>query len=187
MKLSYVAFAIVFSVCGVVPVAGQESRAEELARRQAEKAVAQPPYVPGKGQQLVKTLENVLYGTPRGFYPYLDSVYSGGGLTAGAGYRDFYGDTTFWDVKGLSLAQGLQDGRAQAPTSLGLGGGKVALKARLGLRDATQVGFYGVGDETSRGDRANYAFTQTWLGGDASYRPVSWVAIGAGVGYNAFD
>ena len=186
MKSSYLAFAIVFSVCGVIPVAGQESRAEELARRQAEKAVAPPPYVPGKGEHLVKTLENVLYGTPSGFYPYLDGVYSGGGLTAGAGYRDFYGDSTFWDVKGLYSLKAYKMAEVST-TSLGLAGGKVALNARLGLRDTTQVGFYGVGDETGRDDRANYAFTQVWLGGDASFRPVSWAAIGAGLGYEDFD
>jgi len=186
MKLSYIPLAIVMSLGIAMPAAAQDSRAAHMAQQQAEKAAALPPYVPGKGEVLVKKIESFLYGTPKGFYPYLDSVYSGGGLTVGAGYRDFYGDSTFWDVKGLYSIKGYTMAEVST-TSLGLAGGRVALNARLGLRDATEVGFYGIGGDTGRDDRANYRFKQTWVGADATYRPVAWAVFGAGLAYEDFN
>ena len=40
------------------------------------------------------SLRQSLVEQPAGFYPYFDSVYSGGGFTLGAGYRHFTGDRT---------------------------------------------------------------------------------------------
>lgn len=184
MRHPFIAFVIIAAL-GVATDVAAQSRAGQIAEQQAAKAAAPPPYVPGKGELLAKKVETFLYGTPDGFYPYLDSVYSGGGLTGGVGYRGFFGDEAFWDVKGLYSIKNYKMVEAST-TRLGLFDGAVSLNARLGWRDATQVGFYGLGEESSRGDRANYRFQQTWVGGDAAYRPVSWAALGAGVGYERF-
>ena len=39
--------------------------------------------------------------SPSGPYPSIDSVYQGGGATGGGGYRQYVGDRTFLNVRGL--------------------------------------------------------------------------------------
>ena len=101
--------------------------------------MAQPP-TRDKAEELVRKMEAVFLVDPSGFFPYFDSVYQGGGLTGGAGYRKFYGDNTFWEVKGLysvlnyKLSKLEQSLRATSMVD--------CYSAReFGWRDATQVGY----------------------------------------------
>ena len=187
MHLSSITTAALAALLVATPVFvfGQERRADAVAAEQARKAAEPPAYTPAPGERLVKAIENVLYGTPDGFYPYLDSVYSGGGFTGGVGYRDYVGDSTFWDVKGLYSIKGYKMVEAST-ASLGLMNGRLALGARLGWRDATQVGYYGLGPDSTRGERANFGFEQTWAGGDAAFRPAPWFRTEAGLAYEVF-
>jgi hypothetical protein len=173
MHLSSITTAALAALLVAAPVSGQERRADTLAAEQARKAAEPPPFTPAPGERIVKAIEQVLYGTPDGFYPYLASVYSGGGFTGGVGYRDYVGDSAFWDVKGLYSIKGYKMVEATAAT-FGLMDGRLALGARTGWRDATEVGYYGLGEESTRGDRANFGFEQTWAGGDARFQPTSW-------------
>lgn len=84
-------------------LAAQDSRSEEIARQQAEKAKGLKPYEPSAAERILVDLQRKFIEQPGGFFPYLQSVYSGGGLTLGAGYRWLYGDRAMWDVKGLYL------------------------------------------------------------------------------------
>jgi outer membrane protein assembly factor BamA len=187
MKTALIAFTILLALHGAAVIAAaQDLRAEAIAQQQARKAAAPPPYEPGKGQRLVKTLEDVLYSTPRGFYPVLDTVYSGGGITGGVGYRRYFGDATSLDVKGMYSLKNYRLFEVST-TNDALAGGRLSLSASTGLRDATQVGYYGLGAGTARGDRANFRFTQTWVGGQARFRPASRTVLGAGLAYEDFS
>src|SRR5690349_24566880 len=75
-------------------LAQDTTRAAEVAAAQAEKAQRLVPYEPGKAERIAADIQDRLLETPQGWYPYFDSVYSGGGFTAGAGYRRFIGDRT---------------------------------------------------------------------------------------------
>src|SRR4029453_12645026 len=93
-------------VLGPSSAAAQETtRAGEIAAAQAEKARQVKPYVPNKAERIATQLKSKLFEQPSGFYPWLESVYSGGGLTLGGGYRNFYGDRTHWDARGLYSAK----------------------------------------------------------------------------------
>jgi hypothetical protein len=186
MQLSSISCAALAAILVAVPVAAQPRRADALAAEQARKAADPPPRAPAPGERLVKTIENVLYGTPDGFYPYVASVYSGGGLTGGAGYRGFLGDSSYWDVKGLYSVKGYTLAEVSA-ASLELMGGTLAVGARLGWRQATEAAYYGLGTETTRGDRANFGFDQTWAGGEATFRPVTWFRTDASLAYEAYS
>lgn len=186
MPLSSISCAALAAILVAAPVAAQQRRADAVAAEQARKAADPPPHAPAPGERLVKTIENVLYGTPDGFYPYFDSVYSGGGFTGGAGYRQYVGDATYWDVRGLYSVKNYKMAELSVG-SLGLMNGRLAIGARLGWRDATQVGFYGLGIDSTRGDRANFGFDQTWAGGEATFRPTSWFRADAGVAYEAYS
>ena len=83
------------------PASGQSSRAEVIAQQEAAKAKKLAPHTPNKAEALVGKIEEILLVSPSGFYPFFGSVWSGGGFTLGAGYRQFTGDNTFFDIKGL--------------------------------------------------------------------------------------
>src|SRR5262245_20779108 len=86
----------------LVPTASaQETRVEEITRQQSEKAAAVQPHRPSKAERSFLSVEQELIDTPSGLYPLLGSVYAGVGLAVGGRYRQYYGDRTFWDVKGL--------------------------------------------------------------------------------------
>src|SRR5688572_18734334 len=79
----------------------QQTRAEIIAEAQAAKSATLTPYVPSKAERLFMDAKRRFIDAPGGFYPWFDSVYSGGGFTLGGGYRHFYGDRTFLDARGL--------------------------------------------------------------------------------------
>jgi hypothetical protein len=70
--------------------AAQETRAEEVEKKQAEKAANLKPYEPNKFEAIMNKLEESFASPPSGFFPAFGSVYPGGGFTLGAGYRQFY-------------------------------------------------------------------------------------------------
>jgi outer membrane protein assembly factor BamA len=186
MHLSSISCAAVAAILLAAPAAAQERRADVLAAEQARKAADPPPHTPAPGERLVKAIENALYGTPDGFYPYLETVYSGGGFTGGAGYRRYVGDATYWDVKGLYSVKDYKLVELST-ASLDLMNGRLALGARLGWRDASQVGYYGLGMESTRGERANFGFEQTWAGGEAAFLPTWWLRADATLAYEAYS
>jgi hypothetical protein len=165
--------------------AAQETRAEEIARAQAAKAEEATPYVPSKAERIALDLKRMLLETPAGFYPWFESVYSGGGFTLGAGYRNFYGDNTFWDLRGLYSAKSYKLFEL-ATNSLGLAGGRLDLLGVGGWRDATQVNFYGVGGDTSVDAKSNFRMQQAYAGGLLRGRPGGSTILDVGLQYENY-
>lgn len=163
-----------------------DTRAGVIATAQAEKAARLTPYVPGKAEGWVRTAEEVLLASPSGFYPYFASVWSGGGFTLGAGYRQFYGDHTYWDVKGLYSGKNYQliEGTTRSPA---LAGGRLDAGTSIGWRSAPQVAYFGLGSTSTQDDRASYGFTQGWVSADARVRPAPWINFSVGSGFEDFS
>ena len=63
-----------------VPADAQETREEEIAKKQAEKAKTAAPYVPNKFEAVMGRIESAFASPPSGFYPAFGSVYPGGGF-----------------------------------------------------------------------------------------------------------
>src|SRR5262245_33271636 len=171
-------------VCGNAAWA-QGSRHETIEQQEAAKAQLLKPHEPDKAERLVDTLEGILLESPSGVYPYFGSVWSGGGFTLGAGYKQFRGDNTFFDVKGLYSIKNYTYIEGTT-ASHGLARGTVNLAAHVGWRDATQVAYYGLGMDTVADDGTNYRFKQGWVSADAKVRPLRWTVFTAGVGYEDF-
>ena len=142
----------------------QNSRAATIAAEQAEKAKTLHPYTPNAVERRIVWLKREFLELPSGFYPYFASVYSGGGFTLGGGYRQFYGDRTHADVKGLYSISKLQAARSQhrflGPRRRAAGS---ARPRRLARRHAGRVPRPGHGQ--SRGP-ANFRMKQAYVGGD---------------------
>jgi hypothetical protein len=163
-----------------------ESRAAGIASRQADKSKSLTPPVPDKAEALIQRVEKLLILDPSGFFPYFDSVYQGGGLTLGAGYRKFFGDNTSWNVKGLYSVKNYKLLEAGI-SSMGHLDKKLDLNLRLGWRDATQVNFFGLGINSSEANRSVYRFQETYTDASAELRPVKWLPIKGIVAYEQWD
>jgi hypothetical protein len=178
------ALALAILVAATVPAAAQDSREAEIAAEQAKKASQLRPYEPGAAERWAVTLRKEFLDEPAGFYPYFASVYSGGGFTLGAGFRQFYGDRTHWDVKGLYSAKNYKFIELSTD-SWGHGQGRIDVHGRAGFRDATQVAYYGLGIESPQ-NRTNFRMKQGYVGGDVAVRPAPVVVLGAGAAYEDY-
>ncbi len=139
------------------------TRAEAIALEQAEKAKALRPFVPSKAEEVVDRVEDLLLSGSLRWRPWFENAYAGGGLTGGAAYRRFVSPYNTIDLRGSITITGYKRLEAEflAPRLFDRRG---TLSVIGGWREATQVGFYGIGTEnTSIDDRANYAFRQPYL------------------------
>ncbi len=176
--------AVAFIAVGASIAAAQDTRQQELADLQAKKAAEVHKYEPGTAERWAVAFNREFIKDPNGFYPYFASVYSGGGFTLGAGYRQFYGDRTHWDVKGLYSIKSYKFIEVSTD-SWGLAADRIDLHARAGWRDATQVAFYGLGIQ-SPDDRTDFRLKQGYVGGDVQARPGAFTVFGAGISYEDY-
>jgi hypothetical protein len=162
------------------------SRFDAISLRQAEKSRNTRPPQPDRLEALVLRAESLFLIDPSGFFPYFDSVYQGGGLTFGAGYRKFFGDNTFWEVKGLysMLNYKLAEGGVVSKDHLNK---RLKFGTRLGWRDATQVAYYGIGQESKENNRTNFRFQETYAEGYGEFRGVRWLPVKGSVAFEQWN
>ena len=177
--------ALVVSLAFVSPAAAQDTRVAEIAAEQARKAAELKPFEPSAAERWVVAIHREFLSEPSGPYPYFASVYSGGGFTLGAGYRQFTGDRTHMDVKGLYSIKGYKLIEVSTD-SWGHAQGRLDLHGRVGWRDATQVQYFGLGIE-SPDNPANFRMKQAYLGGDLQVRPGGFTVFGGGVLYEDYS
>jgi hypothetical protein len=185
LRLQLAAMLLPVLVVGnVAPAAGQESRRAIIAGEQADKSKTLQPYVATAVERWYTRIKHELVDEPSGVYPYFGSVYPGGGFTLGAGYRQFYGDRTHVDVKGMFSLKNYKLIEVSTD-SWGHANGRLDLHARAGWRDATQVAFHGIGIASPEAP-ADFRMKQTYVGGDLRARPGGYTVFGAGLSYDDF-
>src|SRR5262245_35095843 len=163
-----------------------DTRAGTLATQQADKSTKVKPPEPDKAEALFRRMERIFLEDPSGFYPYFASVYHGGGLTLGAGYRKFYGDNTFWNIQGLysfknyKLIEAGTESKDHLRRRLSFG-------AKAGWRDATQVAYYGLGIQSSLDAVSRFRFQESYGDGHFVFKPVSFIPIKGSVRYEHWN
>jgi hypothetical protein len=191
IKLRWVAFVLLGTACTLIgPFSGnaQDGRAGLIASRQQEKSKNLQPETPGRYE---KAIASVLEGgwfmnaSPHGLYPYFDSVYSGGGFTLGAGYRRYYGDASFAELRGLYSAKNYKKIEFHS-VSPGHAGGLFDLEFLGGWTDATQIPYYGLGIDTTEDHATNFRIQRTYVRGGIKVKPSSWSYFRATSGYDRF-
>ena len=164
----------------------QDSRAGTIIAEQAEKATRLAPRVPSTAERMIDTLRRATIEDPSGFYPYFGSVYSGGGFTVGAGYRQFLGDRAHWNVAGLISAKRYKLVEASALFP-GLREGRLDVRTNVGWRDATQVPYHGLGIESPTDAPAAFRMQQGFAGVELRSRPHRYARLAAGVTLESFE
>ena len=163
---------------------GQDTRAGQIAAQQAEKARRLAPRKAPWAESVLLSVRKTLVETPSGFYPYLASVYSGGGFTLGAGLRQYTGDQTHVSIAGLYSAKSykLVEVAASSPGHLS---DHLDLHAIASWRDATQVAYHGLGIESPELD-TGYRMQQMFVGGDLTARPLRFVRLMGAVSFEDY-
>ena len=138
-----------------------QTRQGAIEREQADKAQKLHPYVPNKGEAVFDRLDALLEGGRLRWHPFFDSAYSGGGFTLGVGHTSFVSAYNTIDVRGSYTIRGYKRAEVEffAPRMFKRRG---QLSVLGGWREATDVGFYGVGPDTSKDDRSSYLFQQPY-------------------------
>lgn len=153
------------------PSSPPSGRAALIEQAQAEKASQLHPYEPNKVEEVLDNLENALVTGQVRWHAFFDSAYAGGGFTLGAGYGTRVSAYNILDLRGSITVAGYKRIEAAfiAPR---LFNRRASLNAVGGWREATKVGFFGVGNEhTSVDDRANYSFKQPYASATLDYSP----------------
>ena len=194
MRLRIFRFYI-FKLLGLISVlvasitshaSAQDTRAEEIARAKAEKAKQLKHYVPNKGELIAARVAKALSGPPEGFYPYFGSIYTGGLLAAGPGYRRSFGDTGAFDIRG---AWSLENYR-MVDFSLKLPDmyyGKLSTTFYSRYINASKISFYGLGNDSSEDNKTRFEYNPTSFGVTASYDPFRYVTLGGTLEYLKVD
>ena len=162
----------------------QDTREDEIAAAQREKATRLAPHRAHWVEELVLQARQTLVEQPSGFYPYFESVYSGGGFTLGEGYRHYTGDRTHWSIAGLYSVKGYKLIEA-SEMSPGHWSGRLDLRAVAGWRDATQVAYHGLGID-SPAEASAYRMQQGYAGGGVTIRPYKRLALTATTAYESY-
>jgi hypothetical protein len=132
-----------------------------IEQEQAAKVRALKPYQPSAGEKWAKKAEDILIGGGLRWHPFFESAYNGGGFTVGAGYMHRVSPYNLIDVRGSYTLANYKRFEAEfmAPRLFKRRG---SLSVLGGWREATQVGFFGIGVDTSKDDRANFQFEQPY-------------------------
>jgi hypothetical protein len=164
-----------------------DTRAGRIAATQAEKANTLKPYEPNKAEVWVKKLEEQFLTGAINWHPFFESAYAGGGFTLGAGYATHLGSYNTIDFRGSYTFSGYKRIETEffAPRMFGRRG---TLSVIGGWREATSVGFYGIGTDTSKDDRVDYSFRQPYGSATLNVRPTRGpLLLSGGAEYSQWD
>jgi hypothetical protein len=163
------------------PALAQETREDELAKKQADKAKALEPYKPSGAERWTKVAESLLVQPPR-IYPFFGSIYPGGLFALGAGVRQPIGDTALFDVHGAWSLRNFKmlDASYRLPS---FADRRVRTTLYGKWIDAPSVEFFGIGDGSNVDDRSTFLYRPTTAGARIEIKPVKVVSLGGGAEY----
>ncbi len=137
------------------------TRQAAIEQEQAAKVPNLHPYIPNKGERIFQHVDTILEGGALRWHPFFESAYSGGGFTLGVGHANYVSAYNYIDVRGSYTFSNYKRAEVEfvAPRMFNRRG---HLSVLGGWREATQVGFYGIGTNTPKDDRTNYLFQQPY-------------------------
>lgn len=147
-----------------------DTRQAVIEAEQAKKDTTLQPYVPTKGERLIDRVEDVFVYPTQTWHPFFENAYRGGGFAPGLGYMWHASAYSYVDIRGSYSIKSYKRAEVEF-VSPRLFHRRGELSLLGGWRDATEVGFYGVGIDTSTENRVNYGFERPYGGGLLTVRP----------------
>ena len=178
---------VLLSHLPVQPADAQDSRAGTLRQERAAKASQLAPYDAGLIEKLSAFAgEKESGGKPLGWYPYFGSIFTGGAVAGGIGYRVPFRDTGQLEIEAAVSYRLYKkvDVKFDLPR---FADGKVRIRTRALWLDATKVNFYGVGNESDEDAKTTFRFSPLTYETTATVDPTSWLSFGGGVDYVVND
>lgn len=156
----------------------QDTRTDEIARAQTDKAGRLQPNLPTGTEKALGWLEGH-FTDPNTVYLTFGGLYPSGGFAPGIAVRRAFGHARFNAGGAYSL-------RAYKLAHVSLGfpellNDKLDIETHVRWTDATQVPFYGLGNDTSKDDRVNYGLRALDAGGSVALKPLRWFSVGGGL------
>jgi len=146
------------------------TRAAAIEQDQAAKVPSLKPYQANAGERWAQKAQDILVGGGVSWHPFFESAYSGGGFTLGAGYMHYVGPYNSLDMRGSYTLRGYKRAEVEfmAPRLFKRRG---SLSVLGGWREATEVGFYGLGTGTVKEDQTSYGFERPYASALLTVRP----------------
>jgi len=182
-RLAFRPLATAALALGMVAVAAtafaQETREEEREALQAKKAAQLHPYEPTQMERRIERIGSLLNAQKRPIYPFVGSVFSGGGMALGVGHTKRFGDTGHYDIYGARSFQNfkLVAGTVRLPT---FAGGRIRVDLNGSWLDAPKVAFYPSGNESIKSERTNLFYRATTVGVSTRLQAARFLAVGGG-------
>lgn len=173
---------IVVAVCvasGSTAASAQETREEERAAAQAEKAKHLHPYEPTTLERRIQRIERALLNPPP-VYAFVGSVFPGGFLAVGPGYRGRYAESGAFDVHAAWSLKNYKtvDGFLKLPE---FAGGRLGVDIRGNWIDAPKVAFYGLGNGSRSDEKTSFLYRATTVGASARVAASPFFSVGGGL------
>lgn len=166
------------------PAFSQQSRADEIAQQQAEKDARLTPNTSTTAERALDWFEDH-FADPTTLYLTFGEVYSSSGFAPGVAHRAALGRARL-NVGGAYSLQGYKLAHASLDFPE-LAGDKLDVETRLRWVDATQVPFYGLGNDSIKGGRVNYGLRSLEAGASAAFKPVPWYRVGVGMAWRSLE
>lgn len=184
----FLAVTVLVLVLGVDRATAQDTRAATIREQQAGKQSVVAPPSANRAEAIIDRLDDwgFFTGELRGLYPWLGTVFPGGGVAAGAGVRKPLGDDGAINVFGGSSFSRFwrADAEARLPTF-------ARNRARITLSgsyvDAPDVRYHGVGNDTLKDHQTRYGYAPASGGARLDVAAAKYVSLGGGVKYLDID
>ena len=164
-----------------------ETREAVLQAEQAKKDTTLQPYVPTKGERVMDKVESIFVYPTQTWHPFFENAYRGGGFAAGLGYMWHTSAYSYVDIRGSYSIKSYKRAEIEF-VSPRLFHRRGELSLLGGWRDATEVGFYGIGIDSSVNNRVNYGFERPYGGGLLTVRPTRrLLLLRGGVDFSKWD
>lgn len=186
--MSKLAIAFVVMTALAAPAAAQEpeTRAAELAKKQQEKAASVKPYTPNRFEKRLLAIERAGgFGVATGWWVAFGDIKTGSGFALGPMYTKLFDSGAYVQAKAGYSLRNFKLGQV-AFESAPLAGGRVSAGGRVRWQDAPTLAYYGLSLISTK-NRSDYSETKTEISGRLTARPVRFVRVGGGVGYEVFD
>jgi hypothetical protein len=165
--------------------ASPSTRAEERAREQQEKAKHAHPYAPSFLERQLLRFENTRgVGAVNGVSVTFGGIKSGSGFAVGPAAAHTFPDGGFvhakavYSIRNYKLLQALYQARP-------LAAGRLIVNGRVRWQDAPNGAMFAVGAE-SPDLRGNYDEQRTEISGQAVARPLPFIRLGGGAGWEKY-